>query len=128
MPDTLSDGCKRVPLTVKFSMRIEKSNHTLLDVFRIEDRDLAYIQFDLCFRVQLDPIETAVLGIRVDAKDRAEVPACQFPELGTQMDLDPVTDLNGFFCHFFRLRNQKTTAPTTIIIPPLTAHCGSPVM
>lgn len=77
--------------------------------------------------IQFDPVKVAMSGIRVYLEDRAFVPACFLPEFFIQVNAYTVTDLD--FDHDFFLRpHQKSTMPTVMLIPPLSVHCGSPVM
>ncbi len=70
------------------------------DVLRVEDRDQIHpaAERGLRLRIQLHPIETAVLGIRVNADDRPIEPLVAPPVPCVEEDLHAVADSN-FISH-----------------------------
>lgn len=84
----------------------------------------------LCLVIQLHPIEATVLRIWINTHDRSIKPALAPPNFGIQKDLNPVTDLEALshLIHFLRAAQMIKPIPTTIMMLPLIAHWGSPVM
>lgn len=80
--------------------------------------------------IQLHPIKAAMLRVRVNAHHRPVEPAVAAPIFGIQKNLHPVAD-SDLLCHRVYVRRfAQSMSPiaTTIITPPLMAHCGFPVI
>jgi hypothetical protein len=71
-----------------------------LNVFWIQHRDqfCAFSKQGFHIIIQFHPVETAMLRVRIDAKDRACEPAFAFPKFGIEKNLHPVADLE-LYCH-----------------------------
>ncbi len=71
------------------------------DVFRIEHRNLVCHPAlgRLHRRIQLDPVETAVFGVRIDTRNRSFKPTLTFPEIRIKKDFYMVTDTQDFGYH-----------------------------